>query len=793
MNPNDTHRKLENELRDFPVPEPPKGLLEKLKAEIPDSASLAGAAGKSSAPTTAAPSRWPLRLAATFVLAAVGATVAWQVVKGREGKEFDRQAAAFQAPTGSEVLNRPTDLPPPPPPPPAAKAKPYPTGAESTSSTLTESFSARDQLQKQVAQPVEIPETSYAVRAPLQKVEEAPAVETVEGSVSTELDDSFLERGGVGVTGGVVGGVVGGVAGGVPGGVAGGTVGGANAPGTYAPAAPKPAPRGYYENGAIHEEPLVLGEAGRVDVKSSATAATISAEQIERLPRGRDYSADAREAARENEAARRATPDTMIFRETPANRFVDSAEDRLSTFALDVDTGSYTLTRGYLDRGLLPPPAAIRVEEFVNAQTYDDPAPRRGDFALYAEGAPVAFYPGERTRVLRFAVKAREIDVRDRKPAVLTFVVDVSGSMNQENRLGLVKRALGLLLDELGPDDRVGLVVYGTSGRVLLRHTRDLEEIRRAIALLRPEGSTNVEEGLRLAYDLADEGWRQGASNRILLCSDGVANVGVTGPESILARIGKEAQRGIALTTIGFGMGNYNDALMEQLADQGDGTYHYVDALAEARKVFVDNLTGTLETVAKEAKAQVEFNPAAVVRWRLLGYENRDVADRDFRNDRVDAGELGAGHQATALYEVRLRDGASGSERIATLRLRWKSVAAKSIAEVSLDLRARDLERDGQAAAANFHHATLAGAFAEKLKETAASDDFGWRALRREAARLDDDRGRNRSAADLADAIDRAARIAGAGEDRDERDGRRRSDDEDHRDERPRNPRLDED
>ena len=309
--------------------------------------------------------------------------------------------------------------------------------------------------------------------------------------------------------------------------------------------------------------------------------------------------------------------------------------------------------------------------------------------------------------------------------------------MNQENRLGLVKRALGLLLDELQPDDRVGLVVYGTNGRILLRHTRDLEEIRRAIAELRPEGSTNVEEGLRLAYDLADEGWRQGASNRILLCSDGVANVGATGPESILSRIGKEAQRGIALTTIGFGMGNYNDALMEQLADQGDGTYHYVDALDEARRVFVENLTGTLETVAKEAKAQVEFDPRSVVRWRLLGYENRDVADRDFRNDRIDAGELGAGHQATALYEVRLRDGAAGSDRIATLRLRWKSVAEKRVIEESRELRAHDLDRSWEGASSNLRQAALAAAFAEKLKETAAADDFGWRSLRREAARLD--------------------------------------------------------
>lgn len=777
MNPNNNDPKnLDRALRDFPVPEPPQGLLEKIQAEIPDAATLTG-----ENPTPeAGPRRWPLRLAATIALAVVGATVAWQVTKSRQGHEFDRQAVEFQAPaapadSGSHAFGA---TQPPPPPPPAAKAV-HPTGAEATSSTLTESFSAEDQLQKQVAQPVEIPETSYAVHTPPRVAEEVSAVEGVEGSVSNELDDKSLERGGIGVTGGVAGGVPGGVYGGVPGAVVGGVAGGSPggvATGNYAPppASPQvasPAPKPYAERY------LDKKAEGRVNSAADASAA-------EPLRRRRD------ELDRERELALRATPDTMIFRETPAHRFVDSAEDRLSTFALDVDTGSYTLARGYLDRGLLPPPAAIRVEEFVNAQTYDDPAPnvrRGGDFALYAEGAPAAFYPGDRTRLLRFSVKAREIDERDRKPAVLTFVVDVSGSMDQENRLGLVKRALGLLLDELGPDDRVGLVVYGTEGRVLLRHTRDLEAIRRAISELRPEGSTNAEEGLRLAYDLADEGWRQGASNRILLCSDGVANVGATGPESILARIGKEAQRGIALTTIGFGMGNYNDALMEQLADQGDGTYHYVDALAEARKVFVENLTGTLETVAKEAKAQVEFNPEVVSRWRLLGYENRDVADRDFRNDRIDAGELGAGHQATALYEVRLRDGVSGSDRVATLRLRWKSVATKQVEEVSRELRARDLDRDWDDASANFHQAALAGAFAEKLKETAAADDFGWRSLRRESARLEDEGRRNRSAEDLGAAIRRAAEIAGVRDD--DRDDRRRRDD----DERPRNPRLDED
>jgi Ca-activated chloride channel homolog len=451
----------------------------------------------------------------------------------------------------------------------------------------------------------------------------------------------------------------------------------------------------------------------------------------------------------------------MFFRPTGVNPFVDSAEDRLSTFALDVDTGSYTLARSYLDRGALPPAEAIRVEEFVNAQSYDDRAPRRGDFTLVAEGAPSPFAPAGDYRLLRFAVKAREIDARDRQPANLVFVVDVSGSMNRENRLGLVKRALGLLLDELHRDDRVALVVFGSRGRVLLRPTRDLEAIREAIEQLRPEGSTNAEEGLRLGYDVADGAYRAGAINRIVLCSDGVANVGATGPESILARIGAEARRGIELTTVGFGMGNYNDALMEQLADQGDGSYHYVDSLDEARKVFVDELTGTLQTIARDAKAQVEFDPEVVDRWRLLGYENRDVADRDFRNDRVDAGEVGAGHSATALYEVRLAHGARRGDRLATLRLRWKSVAAGRVQEAALELRVGDLEDSFRSASDNLRRAAIAAELAEMLKHSFYARDASWRTLAAEAHLLARDSRYDESTRALVAAIDRAARLAG--------------------------------
>jgi Ca-activated chloride channel family protein len=455
----------------------------------------------------------------------------------------------------------------------------------------------------------------------------------------------------------------------------------------------------------------------------------------------------------------------MFFRQTGVNPFIDTREDKLSTFALDVDTGSWSLARSYLERGALPPPEAIRVEEFVNAQEYDDPAPRRGDFTLIAEGAPSPFAASGDYRVLRFAVKGREIDASDRKPAVLTFVVDVSGSMAREDRLGLVKRALGLLLDELREEDRVGLVVYGSRGQVLLEHTSDHERIRRAIDRLRPEGSTNAEEGLRLGYDLADQAYQRGWNNRVVLCSDGVANVGATGPESILARIGSEARRGIELTTVGFGMGNYNDALMEQLADKGDGRYHYVDTIEEAERIFLANLAGTLETIAKDAKVQVEFDPSAVERWRLLGYENRDVADRDFRNDRVDAGEIGAGHTATAVYEIRVAPGARRSDTVGILRLRWMSIGSGRVEETSLTLRVRDLDPSFEQASTDLRRAAVSAELAEILKHSFYAKEASWPVLQREAERLasDDDstRGADERRTDSLPAmIERAAEVS---------------------------------
>jgi Ca-activated chloride channel homolog len=422
--------------------------------------------------------------------------------------------------------------------------------------------------------------------------------------------------------------------------------------------------------------------------------------------------------------------DAMFFQHYGVNPFIDPEDDRYATFAVDVDNASYTLTRSYLERGALPPAEAVRVEEFVNAMRHDYPPPENpaladrewgpsehGTFSINLEAAPSPFGPG--LVLFRVGLKGKEIAPSQRKPANLTFVVDVSGSMSRENRLELVKRSLFELLDQMNDEDRIALVVFGTDARVLLpstslRHRRDIED---AIVRLTPEGSTNAEAGLRQGYAVADASFDEHAVNRIILCSDGVANVGLTDEEGILGAIGRDARRGIALSTIGVGMGNYNDVLMEKLADKGDGNYFYVDDLAEAQKVFVENLTGTLQTIAKQTKIQVEFVPSAVRRYRLLGYENRDVADKDFRNNAVDAGEVGAGHEVTALFEMKLdRNAARGP--VATVRIRYEDPETGRVTEEARTLRAEDILSRVEKADPTFQLDASVAEFAEILRHS---------------------------------------------------------------------------
>ena len=406
----------------------------------------------------------------------------------------------------------------------------------------------------------------------------------------------------------------------------------------------------------------------------------------------------------------------IFFKGAGTNPFIDTEDDAFSTFGMDVDTASYTVMRRFLRDGLLPPSEAIRVEEFVNAFAYNYTPPSDEAFAIHLEGAPSKFGEGKRLQLLRIGIQGRVIPDTDRKDAILTFVIDVSGSMRRENRLELVKRALTLLLEQLRPEDKVGIVVYGSNARVVLPHTGivNREHILTAIRALASEGATNAEAGLRMGYDLALQNSKPDCINRVILCSDGVANVGQTGSDAILKEIRTHVKEGVTLTTVGFGMGNYNDVLMEQLANKGNGSYTYVDTLNEAKRVFVENLTGTLQVVAKDAKIQVEFNPETVSRFRLLGYENRRLAHEDFRDDAVDAGEVGAGHSVTALYEIKLHENADG--KLATVSIRHENPDTENVTEINASISTDALKNSFEETTPAFQLVASVAEFAEILR-----------------------------------------------------------------------------
>ena len=337
------------------------------------------------------------------------------------------------------------------------------------------------------------------------------------------------------------------------------------------------------------------------------------------------------------------------------NPWVDATKDHLSTFAADVDTASYTIARRKLDEGTLPPAEAVRVEEFVNYFRYAFPEPAAGSpFAVIMDAAPSPVSPDH--TILRVGVGTKPRPPGEHKPARLVFLVDVSGSMSSADKLPLAKQSLKILTNNLGPRDTVSLVTYAGSTRVVLPPTGmdGRHRILAAIDELGAGGSTAMASGLDLAYSQAMLGLEPGVTSRVIVCTDGDTNVGPTSMEEIQRIIASRAKAGITLSTVGFGMGNYKDALMEQLADKGNGNNFYIDSLAAAKKVFQDQLGANLEVVAKDVKLQVDFDPAQVAKYRLVGYENRTIADDDFRKDAVDAGEIGPGHQVTAMYELEL-------------------------------------------------------------------------------------------------------------------------------------------
>ena len=394
--------------------------------------------------------------------------------------------------------------------------------------------------------------------------------------------------------------------------------------------------------------------------------------------------------------------------------FVDPSIDPESTFALDVDNGSFRVAQALVAEGLRPPAESVRAEEWVNALPYDDPAPTETDLALRTETG-MAPASADGTQEVRVAVTARELAASDRPSVNLTLVVDRSGSMDIRTRLGLVKSSIALLAESLRPDDTVSVVAFDDTVDVVLPPTRVDERgtILAAVDRLQPGGSTNLADGLRLGYEQARSAYRQGGVNVVVLCSDGVANVGMTGPEGITATIAEEGQQGIHLVTVGYGMGNYNDHLMEQLADQGDGFYRYVDTYEEARHLYVDELTSLLTPVADDARTQVDFDPELVASYRLVGYDNRGMADETFEDLSADAGELGAGHRATALYEVRLAEGVAPGTQIGTASLRWVSAATRAAGSAEAPVLAADPE---VTPSDSFALATAAADLAELVK-----------------------------------------------------------------------------
>ncbi len=423
------------------------------------------------------------------------------------------------------------------------------------------------------------------------------------------------------------------------------------------------------------------------------------------------------------------SPSAMFFRFWGDNSFELASQDAKSTFSVDVDTASYALARRYLMENHLPEKAQIRTEEFVNYFSPDLASPTEGTFAIHTELAPSRYgqaTDGQGTRwMLRVGLRAKDVAKADRKPLALTFVVDTSGSMRDGNRMELVKHALRLLVSQLDAADSIALVGFNDSASVHLPMTsaQSRDVIEAAIHALNSDGGTNAEGGLRLGYEVAANSLTSQAHNRVVLLSDGVANVGQVDQDRINQDVRTRRESGIFLNTIGVGMGNHNDTFLEQLANKGDGLCNYVDSAAEARRALVDNFVGAFEAVARDVKIQVEFDPSQVYRYRLLGYENRAIADADFRNDAVDAGEVGAGHQVLALYELELI-GASSEAPLAKVNLRWKAATGAgrdpledSAQELSVAVQ-RNTGTAWEGSSLGYRRSVLVAQFAEILRRS---------------------------------------------------------------------------
>lgn len=434
--------------------------------------------------------------------------------------------------------------------------------------------------------------------------------------------------------------------------------------------------------------------------------------------------------------------------ENPAKRV---AESPVSTFSIDVDTGSYANVRRMLNAGRLPPADAVRVEEMINYFPYAYDLPRgNAPFAVYTEIAPAPW--NHNHHLLRIGIKGQDVAKNSLPPANLVFLVDVSGSMMPPERLPLLKSALKLLVRQLRPQDRVSLVTYASGTQVVLEPTSGAQKRRIMAALdnLQAGGSTNGAGGIVLAYRMAEQGYINGGINRILLATDGDFNVGITSFDALKNMVEEKRRGGVSLSTLGFGVGNYNEKLMEQLADAGNGNYSYIDTLNEGQKVLVNEMTSTLATIAKDVKIQIEFNPTVVSEYRLVGYENRMLKREDFNNDKVDAGEVGAGHTVTAIYELTLKgdagsvdplrygnepESATGkSGELAFLRLRYKAPDGDVSRLAEWPLHRQDVKSSFAEATPEFRFAAAVAAFGQQLRGGKYIREMGYAETARIAA-----------------------------------------------------------
>ena len=456
------------------------------------------------------------------------------------------------------------------------------------------------------------------------------------------------------------------------------------------------------------------------------------------------------------ETAPRVT-NTERYQKQPDQPVKAVAQEPVSTFSIDVDTGSYANVRRFLNDGGLPPEDAVRIEEIVNYFPYNYPLPTgTHPFAIHTQTVDSPWQP--EAKLIKIGIQAQDLAKKELPPANLVFLVDVSGSMDEPDKLPLVKKTLRILTEQLRPQDKVTLITYADGEALVLPPTSgdNKDEILRAINKLQAGGATAGESALKMAYEQAQKAYVKNGINRILLATDGDFNVGVSSTDALKSMVAEKRKSGISLTTLGFGTGNYNEDMMEQIADAGDGNYSYIDNEKEAKKVLQHQLTSTLATVAQDVKIQVEFNPATVKEYRLVGYTNRTLRNEDFNNDKVDAGDIGSGHSVTAIYEIipqgkqgwlnesryqKAPAASGGKNEYAFVKVRYKlpgqstsKLIEQAVPAVSIPLAQADEDTRLALAAASYAQALRGGAYNGKLdwdaieqmaKQAKGKDPFG--------------------------------------------------------------------